>query len=192
MAPKVLSQVDADGNAAVVLNRPEVHNAFDPEMVDQLTAALKELEANAKVRAVVLTGAGANFSAGADIAHKKASARASRAQNVESARGAARMLHTLHTLKKPTIACVRGAVRGGGLGLVAACDIAIAEHLATFRLSEVRLGIIPAVISPYVLAAVGERMARRYMLSGEEFDVGEAFRIGLIHDVCEEPELNGA
>ena len=190
MAPKVLSQVDADGNAAVVLNRPEVHNAFDPEMVDQLTAALKELEANAKVRAVVLTGAGANFSAGADIAHMKASARASRAQNVESARGAARMLHTLHTLKKPTIACVRGAVRGGGLGLVAACDIAIAEVQATFKLSEVRLGIMPAVISPYVVGAIGAHMARRYMISGEEFNAAEAYRIGLVHDICQAEELS--
>ena len=101
------------------------------------------------------------------------------------------MLHTLYTLKKPTIACVRGAVRGGGVGLVAACDIAIAARTATFRLSEVRLGIIPAMISPYVIAAMGERMARRYMLSGEEFDAAEAYRIGLIHDICEEEELNG-
>src|SRR5262245_43058579 len=192
MSKKVLSQVDADGNATVLLNRPEVHNAFDPEMVAALTATLKGLGADPKVRAVVLTGAGKSFCAGADIGHMKASAKFSRQRNLADAEAAAMMLHALYTMEKPTIACIRGAVRGGGMGLVAACDIAISERLATFQLSEARLGIIPAVISPYVLAAMGERHARRYMLSGEEFDVGEAFRIGLIHDVCEEPELNGA
>jgi methylglutaconyl-CoA hydratase len=191
MSKKVLTNIAADGNATVLLNRPDAHNAFDSEMVDALTTAFRKLGADPKVRAVVLTGAGKSFCAGADIAHMKKSAKFSRERNLADAHAAATMLHALYSMDKPTIACIRGAVRGGGLGLVAACDIAIAERLATFRLSEVRLGIIPAVISPYVLAAVGERMARRYMLSGEEFDVGEAFRIGLIHDVCEEPELNG-
>jgi methylglutaconyl-CoA hydratase len=102
----------------------------------------------------------------------------------------ARMLNTLYTLKKPTIACIRGAVRGGGCGLVAACDIAIAARTATFRLSEVKLGIIPAMISPYVIAAMGARMSRRYMLSGEEFDSAEAYRIGFIHDIVEDDDLN--
>src|SRR5262245_6783222 len=192
MSKKVLINIDADGNATVLLNRPDAHNAFDPEMVEALTAAFRKLGADPKVRAVVVTGAGKSFCAGADIAHMKKSAKFSGERNLADAHAAALMLHALYAMDKPTIACIRGAVRGGGLGLVAACDIAIAERLATFRLSEVRLGIIPAVISPYVLAAVGERMARRYMLSGEEFEVGEAFRIGLIHDVCEEPELNGA
>ena len=190
MSEKVLSHVDADGNAAVLLNRPEVHNAFDPEMVEALTATLRKLESDPRVRAIVLTGAGGNFSAGADIRHMKASARASRAQNLEAARATARMLYALHTLQKPTIACVRGAARGGGLGLIAACDIAIAASTATFRLSEVRLGIIPAMISPYVVAAMGARMAHRYMMSGEEFTAAEAYRIGFIHDICEEEELN--
>lgn len=190
MAQKVLSQVDADGNATVILNRPEVHNAFDPEMVDALTATLKKLEANDKVRAIVITGAGPNFCAGADIEHMKRSAKFSREQNLENARATALMLQTLQSLEKPTIACVRGAARGGGVGLVAACDIAIAERGATFRLSEVKLGIIPAMISPFVIAAIGERYAHRYMLSGEEFDVAEAYRIGLLHDICEEPVLH--
>jgi len=192
MSRKVLSQVDADGNATVVLNRPDVHNAFDPEMVEALTAALKRLEADPAVRAVVVTGAGRSFCAGADIEHMKRSAGFSRAQNLENARGTARMLHTLYALDKPTIACVRGAVRGGGVGLVSACDIAIAERGATFRLSEVKLGIIPAMISPFVIAAIGRRHAHRYMLSGEEFDAPEAYRIGLVHDICEEPDLNAA
>ena len=190
MSKKVLSHVDADGNATVQLNRPEVHNAFDPEMVEELTRTLKRLEANARVRAVVLTGSGKSFCAGADIGHMRKSVRFSRAQNVENARHMARMLHTLYSLEKPTIACVRGAARGGGVGLVAACDIAIAERMASFQLSEVRLGIMPAMIGPYVIAAMGERMAHRYMLSGEEFDAAEAYRTGLIHDICEEPELN--
>jgi methylglutaconyl-CoA hydratase len=191
MSKTVLSQIDADGNATVLLNRPDVHNAFDPEMVEALTATLKKLDADSGVRAVVLTGAGKSFSAGADIGHMKKSARATRAQNLEDARGIARMLLALYTMKKPTIACVRGAVRGGGVGLVAACDIAIADFTATFRLSEVRLGILPAAISPYVIAAIGERVARRYMLSGEEFDCAEAYRIGLLHEISPEPELSG-
>jgi methylglutaconyl-CoA hydratase len=190
MSQKVLSQIDADGNATVMLNRPDVHNAFDPEMVDALTATLRKLESTPSVRAIVLTGSGKNFCAGADIDHMKRSARFSREQNLENARATALMLHTLHTLEKPTIACVRGAARGGGVGLVAACDIAIAERGATFRLSEVKLGIIPAMISPYVIAAMGPHHAHRYMLSGEELDSAEAFRTGLVHDICEEPELN--
>ena len=189
MSQKVLSRIDADGNATVVLNRPEVHNAFDPDMVDALTATLKKLEADDGVRAVVLTGAGRSFCAGADIEHMKRSAGYSRAQNLENARATAMMLQTLCELEKPTIACVRGAVRGGGVGLVSACDIAIAERGATFRLSEVKLGIIPAMISPFVINAIGRRYAHRYMISGEEFDAAEAYRIGLVHDICEEPDL---
>ena len=190
MSDKVISQVDRDGNATVMLNRPEVHNAFDPEMVEALTSTLTKLATNSKVRAVIVLGAGMNFCAGADIAHMKRSATFSREQNFKAAQQTARMLYTLYTLKKPTIACVRGAVRGGGVGLVAACDIAIASREATFRLSEVKLGIIPAMISPYVIAAIGERYAHRYMLSGEEFDVAEAFRIGLVHDIVEAEALN--
>jgi methylglutaconyl-CoA hydratase len=190
MSHKVLSQVDADGNATVTLNRPEVHNAFDPDMVDALTAALKKLEADDRVRAVVLTGAGRSFCAGADIEHMKRSAGYSREQNLENARATAMMLQTLCHLEKPTIACVRGAVRGGGVGLVSACDMAVAERGATFRLSEVKLGIIPAMISPFVIAAIGRRYAHRYMMTGEEFDAAEAYRIGLVHDICEEPDLS--
>jgi methylglutaconyl-CoA hydratase len=189
MADKVLTRIDDDGNATVMLNRPEVHNAFDPQMVEQLTEALEALGGNANVRAVVLLGAGPSFSAGADIGHMRKSAKFSSRQNYEAALQTARMLHVLHTLEKPTIACVRGAVRGGGCGLVAACDIAVAARTATFRLSEVKLGIIPAMISPYVIAAMGERMAHRYMMTGEEFDAAEAYRIGFIHDIVEEEEL---
>jgi methylglutaconyl-CoA hydratase len=189
MTDKVLVRIDDDGNATVLMNRPEVHNAFDPDMVEGLSVAFDELAAMENVRAVVLMGAGPSFSAGADINHMKKSASFSRKQNYDSALAMARMLYKLHALKKPTIACVRGAVRGGGCGLVAACDIAIAARTATFRLSEVKLGIIPAMISPYVITAMGARMAHRYMLTGEEFDAAEAYRIGFIHDICEDEVL---
>ena len=190
MTQKVLTQIDSNGNATVALNRPEVHNAFDPEMSVQLIKALKKLDADPKVRAVVLMGAGKSFSAGADIEHMKKSARFTKAQNLQAALESAQMFHALYAMKKPTIARVHGAVRGGGLGLVAACDIAIGSRDCTFRLSEVRLGIIPAMISPYVVAAVGERHARRYFVTGEEFDSAEAFRIGLLHDIVEAEHLN--
>ncbi len=191
MSNEVITRVDADGNATVMLNRPEVHNAFDPLMTRLLTAALEKLDADPKVRAVVLLGAGKSFCSGADIGHMKASAKFSRAQNYKSAQESARMFHTLYHLSKPTIACIHGAVRGGGIGLVAACDIAIAARSATFRLSEVKIGVIPSMISPYVIAAIGERQSRRYFITGEEFDAAEAWRIGLIHDIAEEESLNG-
>jgi len=190
MAEKVLMQVDANGNATVALNRPDVHNAFDPEMGVQLIATLRKLEANPKVRAVVLMGQGKSFSAGADIDHMRKSARFTKEQNLKAARASAEIFHTLYALKKPTIARVHGAVRGGGVGLVAACDVAIGSRDATFRLSEVRLGIVPAMISPYVVAAIGERHARRYFVTGEEFDSAEAYRIGLLHDLVEFEHLN--
>ncbi|MBI3937408.1 MAG: enoyl-CoA hydratase/isomerase family protein [Betaproteobacteria bacterium] len=190
MSDTVLSNVDKDGNATVVLNRPDVHNAFDEEMVAALTRTLKTLEADSRVRAVVLMGHGKSFSAGADINRMRRTAGFTREHNLKDALEGAEMFYTLYTLKKPTIARVHGAARGGGVGLVAACDIAIASRDATFRLSEVRLGIVPAVISPYVVAAIGSRKAHRYFLSGEEFDAAEAYRIGLIHDLVEEEELN--
>jgi methylglutaconyl-CoA hydratase len=190
MAEKILFRIDGNGDATVILNRPEVHNAFDPEMVEQLTRCLRELEAQPAVRCVVLLGAGSSFCAGADIEHMKQSATDTRRRNFRAAQHAARMFATLNGLRKPTLAAVRGAVRGGGMGLVAACDIAIAARGATFRLSEVRLGIMPAMISPYLIGAIGQRMARRYMLSGEEFDAAEAARIGLVHEVVEEEELD--
>jgi methylglutaconyl-CoA hydratase len=191
MSNEVITRVDADGNATVMLNRPDVHNAFDPAMTHLLTASLKKLDADPKVRAVVLLGAGKSFCAGADIGHMKASAKFSRAQNFKAAQESAQMFHAVYSLSKPTIACVRGAVRGGGMGLVAACDIAIAARTATFRLSEVKIGVIPSMISPYVIAAIGERHARRYFISGEAFDAAEAWRLGLVHEIAEEESLNG-
>lgn len=188
-AARVLTDRDDYGNITITLNRPEVHNAFDPEMVRALTATLTDIAADDTIRAVVIAGAGKSFCAGADINHMRQSAKFTKAQNHKGASESARMFHALYTLNKPTIAAVHGAVRGGGCGIIAACDIAIASRTATFRLSEVKIGVIPAMISPYVIGAIGERQARRYMLSGEEFDCAEAWRIGLVHDLVEEEYL---
>lgn len=189
-APRVLTAVDDYGNVTLTLNRPEVHNAFDPEMVQALTAAFEDIGRDDRVRAVVIAGAGPSFCAGADIVHMRKSAQFTPAQNHKAAGATARMLQLLYTLNKPTIAAVHGAVRGGGCGIIAACDIAVVARTASFRLSEVKIGVIPAMISPYVIAAIGERQARRYMLTGETFDAAEAWRIGLAHDIVEEAELS--
>ncbi len=189
ISTRVLTTIDDYGNATLTLNRPEVHNAFDPEMVRALTTALKNIAKDDSVRAVVIAGTGKNFCAGADIAHMRQSARFTKLQNYRGASESAGMFHALYALNKPTVAVVQGAVRGGGCGIVAACDIAIATRTATFRLSEVKIGVIPAMISPYVIGAIGERQSRRYMLSGEEFDAAEAWRIGLVHDIVEEEDL---
>jgi len=186
---RVLQHIDAQGNAFLTLNRPDVHNAFDPEMVAVLTRILGQLNRDPAVRAVVIRGAGKSFCAGADIAHMRASAKFTRTQNHRNAVESSRLFHLLYTLKKPTIAAVHGAVRGGGCGLVSACDIALAARSATFRLSEVKIGIIPAMISPYVIGAIGERHARRYMMTGEGFDAAEACRIGMVHELVDDDAL---
>lgn len=186
---RVLTQIDEYGNVTVTLNRPDVHNAFDPEMVRALTWVLQDIARDDSIRAVVISGAGKSFCAGADIGHMRKSAKFTKAENQRNAGESAQMFQALYSLNKPTIAAVHGAVRGGGCGIVAACDIAIAARTATFRLSEVKIGIIPSMISPYIIAAMGERHARRYMLSGEEFDCAEAWRIGLVHDLVEEEAL---
>ena len=176
--------------AIVVLNRPEVHNAFNETLIAELTAALRALDSDAAVRAVVLTGAGESFCAGADLNWMKKMAKFSWTQNLADVRALADALATLNGLSKPTLARVHGNVFGGGVGLVACCDIAIAEHNATFAFSEAKLGLIPATISPYVIEAIGARAARRYFLTGERFTAAEAFRLGLLHDLAPLPELD--
>jgi len=168
----------------VTLNRPERHNAFDDALIAELTEALRSMEAEDAIRVVVLSGAGKSFSSGADLNWMKRMAGFSQEENRRDAMGLAALLRTLAHLRKPTIARVHGAAYGGGVGLVACCDIAIATHAAIFSLSEAKLGLIPAVISPYVIAAIGERAARRYFLSAERFDGAEAFRLGLVHDLA--------
>ena len=162
--------IDGAGVATLTLNRPEVHNAFDDHLIAGLTTRLRELDHTADVRVVVLAGNGKSFSAGADLNWMKRMAGFSEGENLRDAVALADLLHTLSALTKPTVARVHGAAYGGGVGLVAACDIAVASLSASFSLSEVRLGLIPAVISPYVIAAIGERQARRYFLTAERFD----------------------
>ena len=169
--------------ALVTLDRPDVHNAFDETTIAELTQALRALDESPTARAVVLLGAGPSFCAGADLAWMKRMAGFAYAQNLEDGRALAALMRTLAEMRKPTIARVHGPAFGGGVGLVACCDIAIASHEATFALSEVKLGLIPATIGPYVVEAIGARQARRYMLTGEKFDAAEAFRIGLVHDI---------
>src|SRR5688500_1058057 len=148
----------------VTLNRPERHNAFDDALIQELTEALRTMEADESVRIVVLAGAGASFCAGADLNWMKRMAGYSKDENQRDAMQLGARMRTLNNLRKPAIARVHGAAYGGGVGLVACCDIAMASHAATFALSEVKLGLVPAVISPYVVAAIGERYARRYFV----------------------------
>lgn len=178
--------------AEVRLNRPGVHNAFDEHLIAELTATLQQLDGDAAVRAIVLTGEGASFSAGADLNWMRSMARASEADNLADSLKLAALMHTLNYLSKPTIARVNGAAYGGGVGLVACCDIAIGVAGAKFSLSEVKLGLVPAVISPYVIAAIGARHARRLFITGEVFDAAEACRIGLLHDTVPADQLDAA
>jgi len=179
-----------NGVGLLVLARPEVHNAFDETLIAETTRALVALDRNEEVRAVVLLGAGSSFCAGADINWMKRMAGYGHAENLADAMALAHMLRTLYRMSKPTIARVHGAAIGGGVGLVACCDIAIASQQATFALSEARLGLIPATISPYVVEAIGGRMARRYFLTAERFEAAEAYRIGLVHDIVLPGELD--
>jgi len=187
----VTVRVAVQGSVArVVLDRPEVHNAFDDRLIAALTTQLRELDANAQVRVVVLAANGKSFSAGADLNWMKRMAAYSEAENLRDAVGLGDLMHTLSTMSKPTIARVQGAAYGGGVGLVACCDIAIGTPEAAFSLSEVRLGLIPAVISPHVVAAIGERQARRYFLTAERFDAAQAHRMGLLHEVVDAAQLD--
>ena len=188
----LLSERRADGSAWITLNRPEVHNAFDDRLIVELTAALSNLGADDAVRAVVLTGSGRSFSAGADLNWMRRSSTYGEAENMADARALAILMKTLHELPKPTVARVNGAALGGGAGLVACCDIAVASADARFGTTEVRLGLIPAVIGPYVVAAIGLRQARRLMLTGERIAAAEAARIGLVHDVVPPERLDAA
>ena len=176
----------------IALNRPDVHNAFDDGLIAELTAALVEAGRDDAVRAVVLTGTGASFSAGADLNWMRGMAAASEDDNREDSLRLAALVRTLQFCPKPTLARVNGAAYGGGVGLVAACDIAIGAEGAKFGLTEVKLGLVPAVISPYVVAAIGVRQARRLFLTGEVFDAAEACRIGLLHRVVPADALDDA
>jgi methylglutaconyl-CoA hydratase len=176
--------IDSRGVATVTLNRPEKHNAFDDAVIAQLREAFDALSASEDVRVVVLASRGKNFSAGADLGWMKRMAEYDYEHNLRDAQLLAGMLQSLHDLPQPTIARVQGAAFGGAVGLVSCCDMAVAEEGASFCLSEVKIGLIPATISPYVIRAMGERAARRYFTTAERFRAGEARRIGLVSEIA--------
>lgn len=188
----ILTHINESGRATLTMNRPEIHNAFDDTLIVAMTQELLRLEADDNVRVVFLAASGKSFSAGADLAWMRRMADYSREENLTDALALASLMKTLNCLKKPTVAIVQGAAYGGGVGLVACCDVAIASQRASFCLSEVKLGLIPAVISPYVVGAIGSRASRRYFQSAEVFDAAEAYRLGLVHEVVAEDELEVA
>ena len=190
MADSLLQHLDDSGVLTLTLNRPEVRNAFDDTLIALLTGVLLNASRDRNVRVVVLTGSENTFCAGGDINYMRGVAALDMGENYEDALRLAELMSVLNALGKPTIARVNGAAFGGGVGLVACCDIAVAAASAQFALSEVRLGLVPAVISPYVVAALGTRNARRFMLTGERFDAPTAQGIGLVHDVCADAQLD--
>jgi methylglutaconyl-CoA hydratase len=188
----LLTDRRSNGSVWITLNRPAIHNAFDDRLIVELTNELTRLAADPAIRAVVLTGSGKSFSAGADLNWMRRTASYGEPENLADARALAKLMATLNELPKPTIARVNGAALGGGTGLVACCDIVIASDAAMFGTTEVRLGLIPSVIGPYVVAAIGVRQARRLMLTGERIDAAEAVRIGLVHEVVAADALDEA
>ncbi|THF65090.1 enoyl-CoA hydratase/isomerase family protein [Pseudothauera rhizosphaerae] len=178
------------GVATVWMNRPDVHNAFNAQLIADLTAACRQLDADDAVRVVVLAGRGKSFSAGADLNWMKAAGAASEAENFADAMKLAGMLRTLAGMDKPTIARVHGAALGGGMGLASACDICVAGDRAVFATSEVKFGIIPSAISPYVIRAIGERHAYRYFQTAERIDATRAAELGLAHERVATEELD--
>lgn len=185
-AQTVLTEIDARGVATVTLNRPEKHNAFDDTMIMQLSETFASLASNDTVRVMVLAANGKSFSAGGDLGWMKRSAQFTHEQNLDDAKTLAAMLHCLNTLPKPTIARVHSAAFGGAVGLISCCDIAIGTSAAKFSLSEVKIGLIPATISPYVIAAIGPRAARRLFTTAERFDAQQALALGLLSTVVED------
>jgi len=184
-------EIELDGPVATIwMNRPDLHNAFDEDLIAELTAACKALDDDDDVRVVILAGRGRSFSAGADLNWMKRAADNGIDDNLDDARALARMLRALAEMRKPTIARVQGAALGGGMGLAAACDIAVASTKAVFATSEVRFGIIPSAISPYVLRAIGARQAYRYFQSAERIDGTRAREIGLVHETVEPEQLD--
>jgi methylglutaconyl-CoA hydratase len=187
---EVVTEIDNRGVAWVRLNNPDKHNAFDDQIILQLTRAFTAVAANADVRAMVLCSEGKSFSAGADLNWMKRMTAYSYDENLQDAQALALMLKTLHQMPQPTIARVQGAAFGGAVGLVSCCDMAVATSSASFCLSEVKIGLVPATVSPYVIAAIGERAARRYFVTAERFDALRAMQIGLVSEIVDGKNLD--
>ena len=183
-------EIERDGRIATLwMNRPDVHNAFNARLIADLTHACAVLDSDDGVRVVILAGRGRSFSAGADLNWMKAAGAASFDENLADARRLAVMLRTLAAMRKPTLARVQGAALGGGMGLACACDICVASERAVFATSEVKFGIIPAAISPYVIRAIGERQSYRYFQTAERISAERALEIGLAHEMVAEDRL---
>lgn len=187
---RVITDIDDLGVAWVRLNNPDRHNAFDDQIIGQLTEAFVAIASNSDVRVMVLGSEGKSFSAGADLGWMKRMASYSYKENLRDAGALALMLKTLNQMPQPTIARVQGAAFGGAVGLVSCCDMAVAATNASFSLSEVKIGLVPATISPYVIAAIGERWARRYFLTAERFDAQRAMQIGLVNEAVNAEQLD--
>lgn len=186
----ISTNIDDRGVATVTMNNPDKHNAFDDGIIAELTAAFQQLADNAEVRLVILAAEGKSFSAGADLNWMKRMASYSHAENLRDSEALAEMLRVLNFMPKPTIARVQGAAFGGAVGLVSCCDMAVASTRASFCLSEVKIGLLPATISPYVVAAMGQRAARRYFTTAERFSADTARQLGLVSEVVESEELD--
>ena len=183
---------DDRNTTTITLNRPDKHNAFNEDYIAELSGALDDVGKDSRCKLMVLRSNGKNFSAGADLDWMKRMADNSREENVRDANALAELLYKLNFLPIPTIARVQGAAMGGGCGLVSCCDIALAADTAVFAFSEVKIGLIPATISPYVIRAIGEKQARRYFQTAERFDAGRAMEIGLVSEVMDETLLDDA
>ena len=189
MSDALLVETDTRGVCTVTLHRPDRHNAFDDRLIALLLRKLEEIEDDPTVRVVVLTGTGKSFSSGADLEWMRGMAKYNEEANREDARRVAELMERLNNLSKPTVARINGPAFAGAIGLIACCDIVIAAERAEFAISEVRLGLAPAVISPYVIAAIGEREARRLFMTAERISSEEARRIGLVHVVASDETL---
>ena len=187
MYQTIITEIDG-AIGILTLNKIERHNALDENLIAELTNGLLALESDPAVRVVVLSATGKSFCAGSDINWMKRAAVNAPSERLRDERALGRLMRTLNGLSKPTLARVQGAALGSGVGLIAACDIAIATYDCQFALTEVKLGLIPAVVSPFVLAAIGERHARRYLLTAERFSAAEAYRIGLVHEIVPNEE----
>lgn len=192
MNDSLLIQTDKSGITTFTLNHPEKNNAFDNLLIKELIKQLKKIDADKKTRLVILKAAGKNFCAGADVQWMQRMKKFSKSQNLADAKQLALMLQLFNQLNKPVIGLIQGAVSGGGNGLIACCDVAIAAANATFSFSEVKLGIVPASIAPYVIKAIGSRNARRYFLTAERFNAQEAHCIGLVHQIVPADQLENA
>jgi methylglutaconyl-CoA hydratase len=187
----ITTSIDQRGVSQLVLNRPDVHNAFDDIMIGELISALDHFASDPRVRVLLLRSNGKNFSAGADLGWMRSMADKNYDDNLLDAGELAKLMQKLDNFPAPTVAVVQGAAFGGAVGLVACCDIAIASDKASFCLSEVKIGLMPAVISPYVVRAIGERASRRYFLTAERFFAAEALHLGLLHKMVSDDELHG-